>query len=157
MLGMLLAYDAAGVVVATLDHLVQYDDDGNVIGLVDFGAHEESGRDNTAIWTVSNATGSKVWPEWLGGAAHNFRAELQGPPGRKHIGALVHKTSGYRRERAAIEAAIAARIVEAGTEPADLRDIVGGPDRPLILGATGRDAPRPVSVGPTLPVIAARR
>lgn len=138
MLGMLLAYDAAGNVVATLDHLVVRDDDGMAKGLWDFTAHEAAGRAHTDIWTVSNAAGSKVWPEWLGASAHEFRVELDGPPGRKHISALVHKVSGHRRERAVIEGRIAARMAAAGDGPADLRDIVGGPDRPLRLEEDGR-------------------
>ena len=169
MLCLLLAYDAAGNVVATLDHVVAKDAEDNVVGLVDFEAHEEAGGENTDIWQVSGAAGSKVWPEWLGGQAHNFRVELEGPPGAKRIAALVHKTSGYRRERAAIEAEIATRIaakrdeavaraaairatlprrvngrfvavpdVVVEPEPADIRDLVGGPDRPLILDEDGK-------------------
>ncbi len=140
--GMLLAYDADGNVVATLDYVVQYADDGHPLGLVDFTAHEEQGGEHTEIWTVSNAAGSKAWPEYLGSRAHEYRVEKVGPPGKKHIGALVHKETGKRRERAAIEAAIAQRIADAHGAPADIRDIVGGPDRPL------RD--RRVTAGPRL-------
>ena len=153
MLSMLVAYDADGNIVATLDHMVAGDADGNTIGLIDFMAHEEAGGELTDIWTVDNATGSKTWPEWLGGRAHDFRVELAGPAGKKRIGALVHKTSGHRRERAAIDAAIAARIKAAGDEPADIRDLVGGPDRPLHLDDQGRNAPRPVNTRPALPLV----
>ena len=141
--GMLLAYDVAGNVVGTLDYLVRYADDPDrrPLGLVDFAAHEEAGGEMTDIWTASNATGSKVWPEWIGSRAHDFRVELVGPPGRKRIGALVHKVSGHRRERAAIDASIAARIEAAGDAPADIRALVGGPDRPLHLDAEGRTLP----------------
>jgi len=111
---MLLAYDGNGDVVATLDHVVARDDHGNVVGLVDFEAHEAAGAEHTDIWNVSNATGSKVWPEWLGGRAHEFRVELAGPPGAKRITALVHRDSGHRRDRAAIEAAIPMQMVLTG-------------------------------------------
>lgn len=154
--GMLVAYDASGDIVATLDHLVQYQDDGTPLGLVDFAAHEEAGGDHTDIWTVSRAVGSKVWPEYLGSRAHDFRVELAGPPGNRRITALVHKVSGHRRERAAIEAAIAERIAAAAGEPADIRDLVGGPDRPLTIDAEGRTAPRVVSARPNLPLVAVR-
>jgi hypothetical protein len=155
MLTMLLAYDAAGNVIATLDYLVQYDDTParDPLGLVDFGAHEEAGGEHTAIWQVQGAAGSKVWPEWIGGRAHDFRVEREGPPGRKHIAALVHKTSGYRRERAAVEDAIASRIAKAKGAPADIRDLVGGPDRPLTLTNTGRTARRPAPSPATLPLV----
>lgn len=153
MLCMLIAYDASGDVVATLDHLVSYDADGIPRGLVDFHAIELAGGPLTDVWTNSSATGSKVWPEWLGAKAHAFRVELVGPPGAKRIGALVHKTSGHRRERAVIDAAIAARIAEAGDDEVDLRDVVGGPGRPLTLDDEGRTAPRPEVVAPALPLI----
>ena len=156
-LSMLVAYDGAGNVIATLDHVVARDDKGEVAGLVDFAVHEENGGEHTDIWSVDGAAGSKVWPEWLGARAHDFRVELNGPPGHKRIAALIHKTSGRRRERAAIEAAIERR--RAGTpkgQPLDLRDIVGGPDRPLPLDDEGRDAIRPDPARPTLPLIGLR-
>ena len=147
MFAMLIAYDMGGNVVATLDHVTARDDEGNVTGLVDFGAHEDAGGDMTDVWIVEGAKGSKVWPEWLGARAHEFRVELEGPAGRKRIAALVHKASGHRRERVAVEAAIADRIAKANGTPADIRDIVGGPDRPLHLDEAGRTARRP-SGGP---------
>lgn len=154
--GCLIAYDADGNVVATLDHCIQADDDGRVLGLVDFAGHEEAGGEHLAIWEVSNATGSKVWPEWLGAQAHQFRVELVGPPGRKRIAALVHRASGIRRERAQVEGAIAARIAAADGGPADIRDLVGGPDRPLVLGADGRTLRRTPRKRPALPVVESR-
>ncbi|MHB8958473.1 MAG: hypothetical protein ACYDAN_02490 [Candidatus Limnocylindrales bacterium] len=153
MTAMLLAYDADGNVVGTLDYVVARDDEGNVTGLVDFAAHEAAGGDMTDVWVVDMGDpahpvrGSKVWPEWLGGQAHAFRVELEGPPGGKRIAALVHKASGHRRERAALEAAIADRVAKAAGQPADIRDLVGGPDRPLRLDADGRTAPRPKGGG----------
>lgn len=156
-LGSLLAYDVDGAVIATLDYLVQYADDGTALGVVDFAAHEEAGGELTDIWTVPDpAVGSKVWPEWLSGAAHGFRVELVGPPGAKHIGALVHKASGYRRERAALEAEIGKRIKAAKGAPADIRDLVGGPGRPLNLDADGKTAPTPVRAPSRLPIVSAR-
>jgi len=140
----LLAYDADGNVIATLDYVVARDEHGEATGLVDFAAHEANGGEHTDIWNVSNAIGSKVWPEWLGGAAHDFRVELAGPSGAKHIAALIHKTSGHRRKRKAIEAAIAAVEPDAA-EARDIRPIVGGPQRPLALDADGK------TIGPDHP------
>jgi len=151
--GMLLAYDAAGNVVATLSHVVRYDDDGSPLGLVDFMAHEEAGGEHTAIWVASGAVGSKVWPEWLGARAHAFLVELTGPPGRKRISALIHRTSGYRRERDDVDAAIAARAGAAARGPVDLRDVVGGPDRPIALDDDGRTSPRRETPRPALPLV----
>lgn len=139
MLGMLIAYDDAGDVIATLDHLVARNPQGQVIGLVDFEGCEAAGDPLTDIWRVSGAVGSGSWPEWLGDGAHAYRAELEPdwsrsrrPRPNHRIRALVHRNSGQRRERAAIEAAIAQRVVAAaGGMPADIRDLVGGPDRPL--------------------------
>lgn len=139
MIAPLLAYDAAGNVVATLDHMVARDDAGNVVGLIDFEAHEAAGGKLRDIWDVSGAAGSGTWPEWLGGGAHDFTAEVTG----KRITALVHKTSGHRRERSAIEAAIADIVRAANGAAADIRAIVGGPDRRLVLDEKGR------TVGPT--------
>lgn len=156
MLCQLLAYDIDGNVTATLDYVTMTDDDGNVVGLVDFSAHEDAGGEMTDVWVVDDAKGSKVWPEWLGPRAHDFRVELEGPAGKKRIAALVHKTSGHRRERAALDAAVMDRIAAAGEGPADIRDLVGGPDRPLHLDEHGRNAVRPQRSRPVLPIVAAR-
>jgi len=136
-----LAYDATGKVVATLDFMARRGDTGEIVGWIDFAKHEVSGGEHTDIWNVGNAEGSKVWPEWLGSRAHDFQVELEGPDGQKRLAALVHP-SGHRRERAAIDAAIAERIEAAGDAPADIRDLVGGPDRPLILDDEGRTVGR---------------
>lgn len=152
MIGMLLAYDAAGNIVGTLDHLVARDDAGNITGLVDFTAHEAAGGEMTDIWIVDSGDpahpvkGSKVWPEWLGSGAHDFRVVLAGKAGKKHIAALVHKTSGHRRERAAILAAIEATEPNAAGAK-DIRSIVGGPDRSLRLDAQGRTIGRQLASG----------
>jgi hypothetical protein len=191
MLSMLLGYDDDGNVVATLDYMVARDDAGRVIGLVDFSAHEAAGGELLDIWVAHRASGSKVWPEWIGSAAHAFRVELEGDPGRKRIGALVHKTSGHRRERAPIEEEIKRRLERSRREvvslrnamrkhlraegasdpeadelaarvdpaPVDLRDLLGGPDRPLQLddrGRTRRKLP-PKGTPSHLPMMGSRR
>jgi hypothetical protein len=154
---MLIAYANDGSVIATLSHMVSMNEDGEVVGLVNFDEHERSGGEMTDVWNVDRAKGSKVWPEWIGGQAHNFRVELEGQPGRKRLAALIHKESGHRRERVSVESAIAQRIASSRGAPADIRDLVGGPDRPLRLDAQGRTEPRPVRVVPQLPVIATAR
>lgn len=190
MLQQLIAYNAQGSVVATLDHMVAKDEDGNVVGLIDFEAHEQAGGRMRDIWENSEATGSGTWPEWLGGGAYAFRVELDPSPGpsRARIAALVHKTSGHRRERYAIEAAIAERLdaarqaarakgdeqrarlrsrgvreevveqfADPAPEPVDLRDLLGGPGRPLQLDEDGRTLARVQRERPALPVIARGR
>jgi hypothetical protein len=149
----LLAYDAAGNVIGTLDFMVHRNDDGEADGLIDFAAHEAAGGKLTDVWKVGNATGSGTWPEWLGSRAHDFTVELG--PG-KRITALVHRDSGHRRERVVLEAAIAFRIAEAAGEPADIRDLVGGPTAPLVLDDAGRTigrSPQPAGSPAHLPVI----
>lgn len=153
MLSMLIAYDAAGNVVATLDHLVARDADGNVTGLVDFAAHEEAGGELLDIWNIEGAVGSATWPEWIGGRAHDFTVEID----KRHklpLRALVHKDSGHRRERAAIEAALEAAPVVNGAK--DLRHLLGGPNAALRLDDKGKTLGRAKQSGGTpkhLPVI----
>jgi hypothetical protein len=153
----LLAYDAAGNVIATLGHVVARDDAGEVIGLIDFDAHEAADGKLRDIWDVSGAKGSATWPEWLGGAAYAFTVELDK---QNRITALVHKTSSYRRERAAILATIEATPslrTPAGTDTGtrDIRHLVGGPMRPLALDSDGRTLDRaPLGTPAHLPIIA---
>lgn len=167
---MLLAYDDAGRIIATLDYAVARNEAGEPIGLVDFAAHEAAGGQLTDIWTVRGAAGSGTWPEWLGAAAHGFRVERE-EDGRPHrITALVHagapawsdregvvhpatESSGHRRERHAVEAAIAERIAAARGAPADIRDLVGGPERALLLDESGRTRERRPVVSPSLPIV----
>ena len=149
MLSMLIAYDASGNVIATLDYMTVLNDDGDAVGLVDFEVHEDAGNNLTDVWQVSGAVGSGTWPEWIGGRAHDFKVERSGGK----ITALVHKTSGRRRERAAIQASINNRIEAAAGGPADIRDIVGGPDRPLNIDAEGRTQPRITTTRPVLPMV----
>jgi hypothetical protein len=155
MLSMLVAYDSDGEVVATLDYMVARDEGGEPIGLIDFEAHERAGGKLRDLWEVAGAAGSGTWPEWLGQQAHAFRVKLE--PGGKRIAALVHRQAGRRRERAPLEAAIAERIAAAAGEAADLRDLVGGPDRPLRLDARGETAGRPPTAGTPKHLPIARR
>lgn len=147
---MLLAYDASGSVVATLDRLVARDTSGIAFGIVDFATFEAQGGKLRDLWTVETAVGSGSWPEFLGAPAGDFSVELDAD---KRISALVHKTSGHRRERAAIEESITRRREGAGDKAADIRDIVGGPTRPLALDPDGRTLPwtPPDDAVPTLP------
>lgn len=150
---MLIAYDADGNIVGTLDMLVAHDANGHATGLVDFAAHEAAGGRLRDIWQVATAAGSGVWPEWLGGSVHDFRVELDS---RKRIVALVHRVSGHRRERAAILAAIEAAPTVDGVR--DLRAIVGGPTRPLTLDQEGHTAERrPMGTLDHLPLVGATR
>lgn len=147
-MGVLLAFDATGNILATLDWLVVAPTpDGAVI--VDFEAEEAQGHDLAAIYPVAGAVGHGTWPEYLGGQFHEFRVELDSA-GR--VSALVRKPraaftdsrgqvhsqvpGGHRRERLAVEAAIAAAPSIAGGR--DIRHIVGGPQRPLALDDQGR-------------------
>ena len=151
MLSQLLAYDAAGNVIATLDYVVAKDADGNVTGLIDFAAHEAAGGKLRDIWNIDSAVGSGTWPEWIGARAHDFTVDLGADT---RISALVHKVSGHRRERAAVEAAIASAPVIDGAK--DLRAILGGPTAPLVLDEEGRTIGRSGQGGGTpahLPVI----
>lgn len=150
----LIAYDAAGNIVATSDYMVARNDQGDVVGLVDFAAHEAAGGKLTDIWRNDRAIGSGTWPEFLGGQAHSFRVELD--PAKRII-ALVHTRSGHRRAREAIEANIADRISAAGSEPADIRDLVGGPTATLVLDDDGRTigrSPQPRGTPAHLPLLA---
>ena len=155
MLTMLLAYDADGNVIATLDHMVSRDAQGKVTGLIDFAAHEATGGKLRDIWNVDNAVGSATWPEWIGGQAHDFQVEVD----KRHklpLRALIHKESGHRRERAALEAAIEAAPVVDGAK--DVRHLVGGPNAHLRLDTKGKTLGRAKQGGGTpahLPVIGA--
>lgn len=164
---MLLAYDKDGNVLGTLTQLVKYHPEtGELLGIEDFADDEANGRPHMpdpadpepwrighGSWTIyptdgspNPVKGSKVWPEWLGSRAAEFRVELTGKAGKKRIEALVHKETGHRRERVAIEAAIADRHAKAKGGPADIRDLVGTPDRSLNID---KDVgPRPVLPGP---------
>lgn len=152
MVASLLAYDADGKVIATLGHMVARGPDGQVVGLIDFEAHEAAGGELTDIWRVPGAAGSKTWPEFLGSQAHGFTVEKEeGPSGAKRITALVH-ASGHRRERAAIEAAIA-KVKLDGKGNRDIRHVVGGPDKPLLLDDRGKTTRRAPITRPNLPVM----
>ena len=134
----------------------------SVVGLIDFAAHE-AGRRATArhLGTLRCGRLARHGPNGSAARAHDFRVELDPNPGkaRARIKALVHKQSGHRRERADIEAAISGRIEQAkreGKKAADIRDIVGGPDRPLLIDEKGKTKKREKVQRPNLPVITAR-
>lgn len=153
MLSMLIAYDASGQVIATLDFCVKRDENGKVIGLIDFDAHERVGGKLRDIWQVDNAVGSGTWPEWISSRAHEFRVERDGGL----ITALVHRTSGHRRERAAVMRELRARGQASPDGVIDARDLLGGPDRPLLLDDDGRTRQRVRRPPPNLPSLPMRR
>lgn len=143
MLTPLIAYDAGGNIISVMDHLVARVD-GVVVGLYDFAAHEANGGKLRDFWDVNRAVGSGTWPEWLGDRTHEFRVQLDG----KLIVRLVHP-SGFVRHRDRIEAEIlrrhqtetrklGSRVLELVPLNVDLRDLVGGPGKPLRLDERGR-------------------
>ena len=75
----------------------------------------------------------------------------QGADGK--IAALIHKVGGIRRDRAAIEQAIASAPLLDGVP--DLRAILGGPGMPLVLDDEGRTigrSPQPSGTPTHLPI-----
>lgn len=214
MLCTVLGYNDEGEVVETLDHMMRrgvFDEHGAfvpgteevVTGFIDFEAHELAGGEMTDVIVMADpVVGAKVWPEWIGPRAFDFRVELEGSAGHKRIAALVHvgrpesrdaegnvvpaiPASGFRRERAVLEAEVNRRIAEKRAEaearaaeiranlprrdehgrfrvlpevhvepePADIRDIVGGPGRPLQLDEGGRTVPRTPRQRTMLPIV----
>jgi hypothetical protein len=164
MLTALLAYDEDGNIIATLDHVVARNPEGRAVGLIDFEAHEKAGGRLRDIWEVERAVGSSTWPEWLGAAAMEFQAEVDITESttldgelvqrRGPIRALIHKSSGRRRDRGAIERSID-KVKPDAQGRRDIRHLVGGPGRPLLLDDEGRVIPRPANREPTaLPVFA---
>lgn len=146
--GILVAYDDEGNVIASVQYQTAIDPaTGDTLGMVDFAGMEEAGipfrgsGEHVNVWEVPGAAGSAVWPQYID-AAHiaDFRVELDE---RKRISAIVHKPSGTRRNRDVVERAIADRIRRATGEPADISDLVGGPDRPLEVTPTGAIRRRP--------------
>ena len=89
----LVAYDSSGNVIATLDTLVRRDENG-MLAVIDFDAHEQSGRRLREIWDVAGAVGSGTWDSGED-SLHDYRVELQG----SRIAGLIHKQSGKRRQR----------------------------------------------------------
>lgn len=172
MIGMLVAYDTSGQIIATLWKAVQTADDGTV-GMVDFLAAEASGP-LTEVWHVPGAAGSGTWPEWLGSGAHMFKV-VRDPSHPHPIRELVHvgrpatadessqpipaiPASGHRRIRDDIEAAVQARLGQALADAAptvDIRDITGLPDEPLQLLPDGTTRPPQSRLIPRLPWIGA--
>jgi hypothetical protein len=78
MADMLLAYDADGAVIATLDFMVTRDDQGQVTGLVDFAAHAQAGGHLREIWEVDRAVRSAV-------SRKTSRTRPDGPGGAKGL------------------------------------------------------------------------
>ncbi len=150
MLSMLLAYDADGNVVATLDYVVAYDPDtGEALGLVDFEAVEDDpARALTEVWNASNAVGSGTWPEWIGTAAHDFKVTRSGGK----ITGLTHRTSGAKRSRATVNKAVADAIADSD-DPPNITPIVGSPAQPLTLDADGNRVAREQAQPTTLPLV----
>jgi hypothetical protein len=96
----LLAYDAAGNVVGSLDEIVQQRPDGSLLRL-DMAAHEAAGGEATDYARFEHPDGikgAKVWHERIR-HPHEFRVELEGGPGAKRIAALIHRQTGERRLR----------------------------------------------------------
>lgn len=158
MLSCLLAYNAGGEVVASLDHLIWLAPDGTR-HVVDFAAHEAAGGKLRNVWLVNDAVGSGSWPEWLGASVHDFRVELD--HGEAHrIRRLVHQRSGHVRHRDRIDREIARRHaaevkairktlglrkdaeVSVDGVVVDLRDLLGGPGKPLEIDDDGRNTKR---------------
>jgi hypothetical protein len=144
---MLIRWNADGDVIATSDVMVQRDENGNVIGFIDFAEVEAEGIPLIELVVTPRAVGAGAWPEWLAHQAQDFRVEvdpdfsMHKPRGQRpdhRVRALVHKVSGYRRDRVTVENEIKRRIKEAKGKPADIRDLVGGPTKPLLLDAEGR-------------------
>ena len=124
----MLAWDEGGNVIASCDQLIGLDDEGKR-GWVDTAAHEMSGQRMRRLWNVNGAVGSGSWPEYLGGRAHEFRVEVSPDRSLPLIRRLVHRESGYVRDREAIEARLAA---------GESRSVVcGKPDEPLRMDSNG--------------------
>jgi len=142
-LGMGLAYNAAGDVVATLDYLVRPE------GIVDLVGLDEEGRLGE-VFSVQGATGAGTFPAYLGAQAHDYRViQAAGK-----ITALQHKTNGSRIERADIEARIIAKLeAEQGNPQINLTEVIGAPDRPLSLTTEGKLRQRAVPVAAELPTL----
>lgn len=173
---MLIAWDADGNIIATLDTLVYRDPaSGEAVGVVDMQTHEATGGRLRDIAEVEGAVQAGTWIEELGGQAHDFRVELdpewtrEDPAHPFLVQALVHKSSRVKRKRADAEKRILAALKEAQQrgEPLDLEPLIGvaqtrpdAPDRHLRLAPDGRDAPPPAveSAGePPFPLLRPRR
>lgn len=136
----LIAYDAEGNVVATEDWTVWVDPDGRG-HLIDVEAFEADGGKLRDLWFVPGASGSATWPEWLGDRMYDFRVGLDGRY-RLRCRRLVHVRSGIVRERRTFEREFVRRRKEAKGRAVDIRDLVGGPGRPLDIDDDGRLRPR---------------
>ena len=114
--GLLVLYHADGTIWGAFPPMVRYSSEGLPIETIDWEAREAAGLPVTDLLTVTTPgddanppiKGAKHWPESQVPDLHAHRVELAGKAGHKHIAALVHKTSGHLRDRAAIEAAMEA-------------------------------------------------
>lgn len=137
MIGMALGYDEDGHVIAGLHVLVRYVD--GEPQLVDFEELEAQGI-LASVWNPSGVSGTGSWPEWLraeDAIQHDVALDEQGRI------TSVQRRGGIVRSRADITAEIESRLRE-GEGVADIRDLVGGPDRPLVLDPQGRRLTEPV-------------
>lgn len=75
-MSMLVAYKEDGEIIATLDFCVVRDNDGNVIGVIDFAETEASGTELTNIWRVDGAIGSGSVPEKMDSRIYNYKVEV---------------------------------------------------------------------------------
>ncbi len=106
--GLLIVYHADGTIWGAFPPLQRYSPEGKPTELVDWEAREAAGLGVTELLTVTTPgdaanppiKGAKHWPEATVPDLREHRVELAGKAGHKRIAALVHKTSGHRRERA---------------------------------------------------------
>ena len=138
-MGTAIAYDRAGNIVASMDHLAIPDETGRVYA-VDLIGCERAGVKLRDLWFVSGASGSTTWPEYLGERFHEFRVELD-PTHPLRGRRLVHRRSGHVRDRESIELDIDRRKQaqkRSGRRVLDLRDFLGDAVHPLLLDDDGR-------------------
>lgn len=142
----LLAYNADGRVVATLDYLSPvHPVTQEPLGRVDLALVEASGAKLRHLYMVEGAVGSGTWPEFLGVAAHDFYVVVD-PSYRHRIRYLWHPESDHVRDREDIENAVAMEVVVAAEEgrPPDLSPLIGDIGRRLVVevDAEGRSTGR---------------
>lgn len=124
--------------------------------------HVDLPRDHPYRLAHETVAGAATWPEWLGTGAHDHTVVLDRD---RRASALIHRRSGTRRDRRAITDEIerrqraeakAAEAEEREPDPVDIRDLVGGPEHPLRIDASGNRLPRFKVERADLPVQRAR-
>jgi len=90
----LIAWNEAGDILATLDGVWDGKD------AIDLAVAELSGRKLRTYWDVPGAVASGTWPEHLGSRSAEYRVERAADG---TIVALVHRQTGERRERSAVQ------------------------------------------------------